>query len=107
MDAANYAISCWHLTNNMDYPYYARYYKYDTNRNDYNQLPYDGYENKSQSNPRRGWNDCTNFVSQALAAGGLQQNSDWKYRDGGFFQNQHIHGVVQLIFMKYLEIDLD
>lgn len=105
-DAANYAISWWHLTNNMDYPYYARYYKYDTNRNDYNQLPYDGYENKSQSNPRRGWNDCTNFVSQALAAGGLQQNSDWKYRDS-FFQNQHIHGVVQLIFMKYLEIDLD
>lgn len=81
--AADYAYSWWHLTNNPQYPFYAVAAGQNPLRTDYNALPYDGYNGKSQSSPRRGWLDCTNFVSQSLAAGGLAQNSSWKYATTG------------------------
>lgn len=66
--AANYAQWWWNRTNNTLYPYYAQYYGQSTTNNDINDLP---PGSSGQSNPRRAWNDCTNFVSQALQNGGL------------------------------------
>lgn len=66
--AANYAKNYWNKTNNTSYPYYAEYYGQTTSTNDINDLP---AGSSGQSNPRRAWNDCTNFVSQALQNGGL------------------------------------
>lgn len=87
--AVNYAHSWWNKTNNSDYPYYAEYYGMDTSSNAYNDLD----EGRSgQSDPERGWSDCTNFVSQCLVAGGVsqvksglilphQKTSNWYYSD--------------------------
>lgn len=87
--AVNYAYTWWNKTNNSDYPYYAEYYGMDTSSNDYNDLD----EGRTgQSNPERGWSDCTNFVSQCLIAGGVpqvksglilphQKTSNWYYND--------------------------
>ena len=87
--AVNYAFAWWDKTNNSDYPYYAEYYEMDTSRNDYNDLD----EGRTgQSDPKRAWSDCTNFVSQCLAAGGVpqvksglflphQKTNNWYYND--------------------------
>ncbi|AZK46077.1 amidase domain-containing protein [Paenibacillus lentus] len=66
--AATYAKNWWNKTNNTLYPYYAEYYGQSTTNNNINDLP---SGSTGQSNPRRAWNDCTNFVSQALQNGGL------------------------------------
>lgn len=66
--AATYATTWWNKTNNTSYPYYATYYGQSTSTNNLNDLPSGA---SGQSNPRRGWNDCTNFVSQAIYAGGI------------------------------------
>lgn len=50
------------------------------------------YEGMSQSIPKRAWNDCTNFVSQALAAGRLEQNNNWQYKDGLLSKPTHSWG---------------
>lgn len=68
--AVNYAYSWWDKTNNSEYPYYAEYYGMDTSRIDYNDLD-EG--STGQSVPERAWSDCTNFVSQCLIAGGVEQ----------------------------------
>lgn len=78
-----YARAWWDKTNNDDYPYYAEYNGQSTSRNDYNDLD-DGLG--GQSNPRRAWNDCTNFVSQCLLAGGvptIKEGLILPYRDSG------------------------
>lgn len=87
--AVNYAYSWWNKTNNSDYPYYSEYYGMDTSSNAYNDLD----EGRSgQSEPKRAWSDCTNFVSQCLVAGGVaqvksgiilphQKTSNWYYSD--------------------------
>ena len=87
--AVNYAFAWWDKTNNSDYPYYAEYYEMDTSRNDYNDLD----EGRTgQSDPKRAWSDCTNFVSQCLVAGGVpqvksglflphQKTNNWYYND--------------------------
>jgi len=88
--AAAYASEWWNKTNNDDYPYYADYNGQSTSSNAYNYLD---TGRAGQSNPARGWNDCADFVSQCLAAGGVpeiknglilphQNNSNWYYRDG-------------------------
>lgn len=66
--AATYATTWWNKTNNTGYPYYADYYGQSTTNNNLNDLPSGA---TGQSNPRRGWNDCTNFVSQAIYKGGI------------------------------------
>lgn len=72
--AVTYAKEWWNKTNNTGYPYYAEYYKQDITNNAYNDLD----ENmEGQSSTRRGWSDCTNFVSQCISAGGM------KYRKTG------------------------
>ncbi|MDK8183410.1 amidase domain-containing protein [Paenibacillus sp. UMB4589-SE434] len=87
--AATYATNWWNKTNNTSYPYYANYYNQTTATDNINDLPAGA---SGQSNPRRAWNDCTNFVSQALQQGGLSSikngilnphsNSDnWYYSD--------------------------
>lgn len=87
--AISYAYSWWNKTNNIDYSYYAEYYGVDTSRNDYNDLDIDC---DGQSDVRRAWSDCTNFVSQCLVAGGVpqiksglilphQKISNWYYSD--------------------------
>jgi hypothetical protein len=87
--AATYAQTWWNKTNNTDYPYYAEYYGQSTSTNNLNDLPSGA---SGQSNPRRGWNDCTNFISQAIYEGGVEmiqsgwllphQNVDnWYYTD--------------------------
>ncbi|WP_186786159.1 amidase domain-containing protein [Paenibacillus agilis] len=87
--AATYAVNWWNKTNNTSYPYYAEYAGQSTTNNNLNDLPSGA---SGQSNPRRAWNDCTNFVSQALVAGGLStkksgiwfphSNTDnWYYSD--------------------------
>lgn len=63
-----YASNWWNKTNNTDYPYYGEYNKQDTSSNKYNSLD---TNRPGQSNPVRAWNDCTNYVSQCLAAGGV------------------------------------
>ncbi len=87
--AVNYAKEWWNKTNNTGYPYYAEYYKQDITNNAYNDLD----ENmEGQSSTRRGWSDCTNFVSQCISAGGMKyrktgillphrQSSNWYYED--------------------------
>lgn len=79
--AIQYAFIWWSSTNNYAYPYYAKYFNQDSSRIDYNELPYDGYEGRKQSQPKRAWQDCTNFVSQALTAGGLFDVKDWYYKN--------------------------
>lgn len=74
--AIQYAKQWWNRTNNTDFPYYANYYKQDPNSNDYNDLDENA---EGQSAIRRGWSDCTNFVSQCLSYGGF------KYRKSGLF----------------------
>lgn len=87
--AAKYATTWWNKTNNTDYPYYADYYHQSKTNNDINDLPAGA---SGQSNPRRGWNDCTNFVSQAIYKGGIStiksglilphtSNDNWYYSD--------------------------
>lgn len=87
--ARTYASTWWDQTNNDDYPYYAEYNGYSTTTNDYNDLE-DGVP--GQSATRRGWQDCTNFVSQCLVAGGMgtrksgillphMDNKNWYYTD--------------------------
>ena len=87
--AVTYAKEWWNKTNNTGYPYYAEYYKQDITNNAYNDLD----ENmEGQSSTRRGWSDCTNFVSQCISAGGMKyrktgillphrQSSNWYYED--------------------------
>ncbi len=77
--AVLYALNWWYRTNNIDYPFYARYFGQDISRTDYNWLPYDGSQGQNQSIPARGWFDCTNFVSQALSEGGLLRGEHWYY----------------------------
>ena len=87
--AVNYAYSWWNKTNNSNYPYYAEYYGMDTSSDAYNDLD---QGRSGQSDPKRAWSDCTNFVSQCLAAGGVpqvksgfilphQKTSNWYYSD--------------------------
>lgn len=64
-----YAKEWWNKTNNNEYPYYASYYKQDTNSNDFNDLD---ENSQGQSLVRRNWSDCTNFVSQCLKFGGME-----------------------------------
>ncbi|WP_069650569.1 amidase domain-containing protein [Caloranaerobacter ferrireducens] len=56
--ARDYAYTWAYKTNNSEYGYYANYY---------------GVENPSDdmTEEERPWNDCTNFVSQCLEAGGM------------------------------------
>ncbi len=68
--AIRYARLWWNRTNNTDYPYYAEYYGQDSSSNEYNSLD---TKRPGQSTPRRGWSDCTNFVSQCILAGGVSQ----------------------------------
>ena len=87
--AVTYVKEWWNKTNNTGYPYYAEYYKQDITNNAYNDLD----ENmEGQSSTRRGWSDCTNFVSQCISAGGMKyrktgillphrQSSNWYYED--------------------------
>lgn len=87
--AVTYAKEWWNKTNNTGYPYYAEYYKQDITNNAYNDLD----ENmEGQSSTRRGWSDCTNFVSQCISAGGMKyrktgillphrKSSNWYYED--------------------------
>lgn len=89
--SADYALSWWCLTNNRDYPYYAKYYNQSL-RTGINALPYNGYLGKTQSSPRRAWNDCANFVSQSLSRGGLRQTSEWNYKDGFLQRPTHSWG---------------
>lgn len=65
-----YAKYWWNKTNSTDYPYYAKYNGLSTSSLAYNDLD---PGRSGQSNPRRNWNDCTNFVSQCLVAGGVPQ----------------------------------
>ena len=71
--AVNYAKNWWAKTNNTQYPYYANY----------NNQPITNYMNDlpsyitGQYNIRRSWHDCTNFVSQCLKAGGMQEISSY------------------------------
>ena len=87
--AVQYASTWWNKTNNTDYPYYGKYYNQDTSSNKYNELD---VGRSGQSNPVRAWNDCTNYVSQCLAAGGVpqikeglilphQKSENWYYDD--------------------------
>jgi len=80
--AVSYAKTWWNKTNNTKYPYYARYNGFDTSTNDYNSLD---SGRTGQSNPKRSWQDCTNFVSQCIAAGGAEQvkNGLIPYRNSG------------------------
>lgn len=88
--ATQYAKQWWNRTNNTNFPYYANYYKQDLNSNDYNDLDENA---EGQSAIRRGWSDCTNFVSQCLSYGGFQyrksglilphrQSKNWYYDNG-------------------------
>lgn len=65
-DAAKYAAKWWNKTNNTDYSYYARYYNHPT---PYNDNMWSG----GTGNDHRNWQDCANFVSQCLYAGGAPE----------------------------------
>lgn len=64
--AKEYAKKWAKKTNNKDYGYYANYYNHPTPSNN------DMWSGGKGDN-KRNWNDCTNFVSQCLAAGGAVQ----------------------------------
>lgn len=66
--AANYAKQWWNRTNNTGYPYYAR----QAGQSDSDNTMWDPV-GSLEGKTRRGWNDCTNFVSQCLYAGGASQ----------------------------------
>jgi hypothetical protein len=65
-----YANTWWKKTNNTVYPYYASQNGLDTSTNNYNDLD---KGRSGQTSTRRNWTDCTDFVSQCLAAGGVKQ----------------------------------
>ncbi len=64
--AVNYASTWWNRTNNSDYGYYANYNNHPDPTN--NEMWSGG-----TGNNRRTWQDCANFVSQCLSAGGAAQ----------------------------------
>lgn len=84
-DARFYAETWAYKTNNTDYGYYA----------DYNNHPDPNNNNMwsgGTGNNKRTWNDCANFVSQCLKAGGAnyikkglwfphQNSGNWYYSD--------------------------
>ena len=83
--AIDYASTWWNRTNNSDYGYYANYYNHSDPTN--NEMWSGG-----SGNNRRTWQDCANFVSQCLAAGGAEQiksglilphqkTENWYYND--------------------------
>lgn len=83
--AANYAKQWWNRTNNTGYPYYAR----QAGQSDSDNTMWDPV-GSLEGKTRRGWNDCTNFVSQCLYAGGASQigqesgpysSTSWYYED--------------------------
>ena len=106
--AVTYAKEWWNKTNNTGYPYYAEYYKQDITNNAYNDLD----ENmEGQSSTRRGWSDCTNFVSQCISAGGMKyrktgillphrQSSNWYYEDK---KPSHTWGGANNFYLQWKE----
>ena len=63
--AVEYAATWWNKTNNTDYGYYADYADHpDPNNNN--------MWSGGTGNNRRTWQDCANFVSQCLEAGGAE-----------------------------------
>lgn len=64
--AVNYASTWWNRTNNSDYGYYANYNNHPDPTN--NEMWSGG-----TGNNKRTWQDCANFVSQCLSAGGAAQ----------------------------------
>ena len=94
LSKVNSSVNDWrkpNYTSKIKYiRYYANYYKQDLNSNDYNDLDENA---EGQSAIRRGWSDCTNFVSQCLSYGGFQyrksglilphrQSKNWYYDNG-------------------------
>lgn len=75
--ARDYAYRWWNSRNNTEFPYYKNYYGCDAC-----------------------WNDCTNFVSQALYKGGalfwkglfLTGDNAWYYEDGFMQKPSHSWG---------------
>jgi hypothetical protein len=83
--AVSYAKQWWNKTNNTGYPYYAK--EAGQSQTDNTMWDPDG---SLGGKTRRGWNDCTNFVSQCLYAGGASQighesgpysSTSWYYED--------------------------
>lgn len=81
--ATGYASIWWNKTNNTSYPYYALY----------NNHP-DPYNNNMNSfgtgNNKRTWNDCANFVSQCLYAGGATYAGSIDYSN---YQNWYYNNL--------------
>lgn len=83
--AINYASTWAYKTNNTDYGYYARYNNHPTPANN-------NMWSGGTGNNHRTWQDCADFVSQCLAAGGAsqiknglilphQKTENWYYSD--------------------------
>lgn len=96
--AREYAKEWAYKTNNTKYGYYAHYNKHPSPYN--NDMWSGGTENN-----KRTWNDCANFVSQCLKAGGANyiKNGIWlphqKMKIGTIpIVNHHIHGEAQVTF---------
>lgn len=91
-NAVNYAATWWNKTNNTSYGYYAVYHGHPSPTNN-------NMWSGGTGNDQRTWNDCTNFVSQCLKAGGAQTKhnilfpinnpANWHYCD--FWSNKPSH----------------
>lgn len=69
--AVSYASTWAYKTNNTDYGYYASYNNHPTPKNN-------NMWSGGTGNNKRTWQDCANYVSQCLAAGGAEQiESGW------------------------------
>lgn len=69
--AVSYASTWAYKTNNTDYGYYASYNNHPTPQNN-------NMWSGGTGNNKRTWQDCANYVSQCLAAGGAEQiESGW------------------------------
>lgn len=84
-NARTYAQQWAYKTNNSSYGYYADYFNHPTPDNN-------NMWSGGTGNDKRTWNDCADFVSQCLKAGGAstiksglilphQDNSNWYYSD--------------------------
>ncbi len=64
-NAVAYAAEWWNKTNNTDYGYYAEYANHPTPKNN-------NMWSGGTGDNHRTWQDCANFVSQCLYAGGAE-----------------------------------
>ena len=83
-DAKTYAQTWAYKTNNTSYGYYANYFNHPAPNNN-------NMWSGGTGNDKRTWNDCADFVSQCLRAGGAStiksgllpysNNNNWYYSD--------------------------